>query len=106
VPSAPAWYQDYIGDAFVGAGVVTAAIGIVLYNSALSARDAADHAGSYQATQDQLDRASTDRNFAVILSVSATALVAGGIVHYVLHTGSSESTIAVTPTTVTWARRF
>lgn len=106
---APPWYRDYVGDGLVAGGVVAGVVGIVLYSSALSARDDADHATDYQAFSNLVDHAHTERTTAVVCGIGAAALVTAGAVHLVLAHRAPEVTVTASGTTgasVVWSGRF
>jgi len=104
------WYSDYVGDGLVAGGAVAGVVGIVLYRSALSARDDADRAADYQTFSSDIDRANSRRTTAVVFGIGAAALVTAGAVHLVLHHRAPEVTVAANPgakgATLVWSRRF
>ena len=105
-PEGHSWYADPLGDALVGAGVISGVVGIVLYRGASSDLDSAEHASTYQASLDLIDHAHTKRTEAIVLGGAGVALIGVGIGRLVMHGGSHEA-IAVAPTRggslVTWS---
>ena len=98
-PEDRVWYRDVVGDALVGGGVVVALMSALVYASAVSKLDDADHARSYSAQQDLVDTAHSDRVYAVLLAATGAALIGGGIYHYVRHAdGASTPQIGIAPT--------
>lgn len=91
------WYGDTLADGLVIGGVVSGVVAIVMYRNATSARDDADHAATYDAYGTLIDRAKTDRTYAIIAGVASAALIAGGATHYVL-TRDRSVDVAVVPT--------
>ena len=92
----PHWYADPIGGMLVGSGVITGALGIVLYRSATHDIAGAETAASYQAGLDLVDTAHTKRTFATIFGVVGAGLVGAGIARYALHEQRTE-TLAIAP---------
>jgi hypothetical protein len=106
-----AWYKDWIGDALVGAGVTAGIAGGLVLRAAHADRDAADRASSYGAYKTLDDRAHGKQTIAIGLAAGGGALIAAGVVHYVVHhRGEERATIAVSPTrsggVVTWELKF
>jgi tetratricopeptide (TPR) repeat protein len=103
------WYGDYLGDGLVGGGVVLGVIGLLEYHSATSSRDNADGATDYASYQKAIDDAHGSRTIAVLAGIAGIGLVAGGVVHIVLHDRGSEH-VQVAPTpgggVVSFAARF
>lgn len=83
-PEGRSWYRDYIADGLIGAGVVSGAVGAYLYSKALSDRDHADSAATYQAYKTLDDSAHTKRTEAIVLGALAVGLIAGGTLHLVM----------------------
>ena len=52
--------------------------------------DKAEHAATYQASQDLVDRAHSRRTISLVLGVTGVALIGGGVFHYMRH-GKAES---------------
>ena len=110
-PSKRAWYKDPLGDALVGAGVVSGVVGFVFLRSATSDIDAAAKASSYGASETIVDRAHTKRLYAAIATGGAIALVTGGVIRYVIVSRRAEEPrVAITPTSggasISWMGRF
>jgi len=114
VPAAPVpqsmrpWYSDYVGDGLVAAGLVSGVVGIVFYRSAMSTRDRADAATSYDAYGDLIDQAHSKRTISIVLAGAGAALVAGGAFHFLLSERAPD--VQVVPArgggAVTWTSRF
>jgi tetratricopeptide (TPR) repeat protein len=83
-PESAPWYRDYTADGLIGAGIVSGAVGAFLYSSALSDRDKADSAATYQAYKTLDDSAHTKRTEAVVLGALGVGLIAGGTLHLVV----------------------
>lgn len=110
-PSAPEgrpFYTDVLGTALVGAGVVSLAVGGVIYTSARGTLDDADAATTYSEHAQLVDDAHTKRNIAIALGAVGVAAVGVGVWHYMKY--SSEQAVTVTPTAsggmVTWMGSF
>jgi hypothetical protein len=100
-PTRGPWYTDVVGDVLVGGGVVALVTSGLEYKSARSALDDAEHAPTLADYNKHLDTASSDRTLSVVLGVAGVALVAGGVVHYMLHgttTTTETRNIAIVPT--------
>jgi hypothetical protein len=104
------WYRDTAGDVLVGSGMVAGVVALVLYRSALSDLDASNTAATYPEQSDLYDRAKTSRTFAVVAGVGAGALVAAGLIHYVVHDDREHGGVAIVPAhgggVVTWSGGF
>jgi tetratricopeptide (TPR) repeat protein len=103
------WYRDVLGDALVGAGVVSGVVGIVFYTSARSDRSKADDVTSFQQYSDLIDDAKGNRTKAIIFGVVGAGLVAGGVVRLVMQKRKTDG-IALVPASggglVTWTGGF
>jgi len=93
--SAP-FYRDFLGDALVGLGIAGGILGVVEYHAATTDRSNADHAATYQAYSDLIDRAKSKQTIAIIAGGAGAALVVGGALHFVMADRSTK--VAVTPT--------
>jgi tetratricopeptide (TPR) repeat protein len=108
------WYKDKLGDGLVLGGIVAGVVGLVEYHSALSDLDAAeDRASTTTLAQyhDLLDSAHRQRTASIVLFGAGGALIAGGVVRYVLHGGDAEvRSVGVAPAhaggVITYAGRF
>lgn len=106
------WYKDTIGDALVGGGVAAVAVGVVFYVGARGELDDAESSMTLSDYQDHIDGARSKRLASVLLIGGGAALVAGGVVHYLMRgTGSKEtSAVSVMPTSggglITWGGDF
>jgi hypothetical protein len=103
-PPAPApagvgpWYTDVIGDVLTGGGAIALATAGLEYRSARSALDDAEHATTLADYNKLVDSAHSDRTFALVLGGAGAALVAGGIVHYMMHGKTTETRgVAIVP---------
>ena len=93
-PEGRAWWQDPVGDALVGAGLVGLGFGVGFMLSAQSADQDKANAMNYPEYLRLADRATTNGEIGVIGLAAGGAFVAGGIVWYATHRGHSR----VTPT--------
>lgn len=113
-PAAPRrspWYRDVLGDVLVASGVVSLALGGVLYRSAVSDINAAEGAPSLDSYVDLVDSARTKRPFSVALIGGGVALIGAGVLRFVMRGPRTEARrVAVTPARggglVTWSRSF
>lgn len=107
-PEGRPFYTDVIGSALVGAGVVSLAVGGVMYASARGTLDDAEAAMTYSDHERLVDDAHSKRNIAVALGAVGIAAVGVGVWHYMKY--SSEQAVTVTPTAsggmVTWMGAF
>jgi len=78
------WYQDKIGDALVGVGLVASVGAIIEYSSATSDLDAAEKAPNIDGYHSNVNSAHDARTISVVLGVGGVALIAGGVIHYVV----------------------
>ena len=87
------WYKDKLGDGLVLGGIAVAVVGVVEYRGALSDLDAAENRSSTTTLahyHDLLDSAHGKRTASIVLIGAGGALIAGGIVRYVLHDRTAE----------------
>ena len=109
-PARSPWYADKLGDALVVGGVAAAAVGVVLYTRARSNLDDAEAATTLDRYNSLSDQAHTDRTYSVVLAGAGAALVAGGVLHYMLHTPAERSSVGIAPSrgggVVTWTGGF
>jgi tetratricopeptide (TPR) repeat protein len=109
-PEPRPFYTDVIGDALVAVGVVGGVAGILEYSSALSDLDRAKTVTTYDAYQPLVDDAHHKRTFAVAFGIGGAALVAAGIVRFVMVHDRREPAIALVPTAggglFAFSRRF
>lgn len=92
-PQQSPWYKDKLGDGLVLGGVVAAVVGVFEYRSAVSDLDAAeDHSSAPTLARynELVDRAHTKRTASIVLLGAGGALIAGGVVRYVLHDRTAE----------------
>jgi hypothetical protein len=93
------WYTDVIGDVLTGGGAIALVTAGLEYRSARSALDDAEHATTLADYNKLVDSAHSDRTFALVLGAAGAALVAGGIVHYMMHGKTTETRgVAIVPT--------
>lgn len=90
-----AWYTDPVGGALVGAGVVGIGVGIGFYMSGRSADRDAGSTDSYSEFLELTDRAESRGRLGVIGMAAGGALVAGGVLWYVLGGGGGADEPAV-----------
>ena len=92
------WYTDVIGDVLTGGGAIALVTAGIEYKSARSALDDAEHATTLADYNKLVDSAHSDRTFALVLGAAGAALVAGGIVHYMMHGKTTETRgVAIVP---------
>jgi hypothetical protein len=91
------WYTDAVGDALVGGGVVALVASGLEYRAARSKLDDAEHAANLADYSKSVDSAHSDRTISVVLGVAGVALVAGGVVRYVMHGKTSAEHVAIVP---------
>jgi tetratricopeptide (TPR) repeat protein len=103
------WYGDYFADGLVLGGLVSAGVGIVMFDRARADRDAADHATTFGGYTDLIDRAHTKQTYAIGLGALGGAAVTAGALHF-LFTRHVDRGIAISTTrgggTITWTRPF
>jgi tetratricopeptide (TPR) repeat protein len=95
------WYKDKLGDGLVLGGVVAGVVGVVQYRSALSDLDEAEDRSS-TTTLDRhgelVDSARGKRTTAVVLVGAGGALIAAGVVRFVLVDRNTEvRNVAIAP---------
>jgi tetratricopeptide (TPR) repeat protein len=95
------WYQDKLGDGLVLGGLVAGAAGLVEYRSAQSDLDAAEdrtRTTTLARYHDLVDSAHGKRTASILLFGAGGALIAGGVIRYVLHADGAEvGGVAVAP---------
>lgn len=97
-PEGERWYHDKLGDALVLAGATATIVGLVEYRSAVSDLDAAESATTVTRYRELVGEAHDKRTTALVLTGVGGLLIAGGIVHYVLHDRGAEARgVAVVP---------
>ncbi len=90
------WYTDALGDVMTGAGVVALGVGSYFYLASVSnqnqAEKSADTPGTetYDAHGTRVDRVGRQRTIGVISGGAGLALIAGGVLRYVLHSRPLE----------------
>jgi tetratricopeptide (TPR) repeat protein len=101
---------DVIGTTLVGVGVVSTIVGVVMYSGAINKLDDAEHAPTYDESEQLIDDAQSKRTLAVIFSVAGVAAIGIGAWHYLHFRKTEKPSVAVTPTTtggmVTWQGSF
>jgi tetratricopeptide (TPR) repeat protein len=110
-PRERAWYTDYVADALVVGGIASGVAALVTYRGALADRDRAETATSYEAYVERIDRAHTQRTYAVVLGAAGVALATAGGLHYVLSDrGRTDHGVQIAPGrgggVVSWSTRF
>jgi len=113
-PEGARWYHDKLADGLVLAGVTAVIIGLIEYHSAVSDLDAAeDRTAAPTVTRyfELVGEAHDARTTALVLTGVGGLLIAGGVVHYVLHDRGAEARgVAVVPAPggglVTYGGRF
>lgn len=95
------WYKDKLGDGLVLGGVVAGVIGLVQYRSAQSDLDEAEDRSSTTTLdryEELVDGASGKRTTALVLAGAGGALIAAGVVRFVLVEGNTETrNLAIAP---------
>jgi tetratricopeptide (TPR) repeat protein len=95
------WYKDKLGDGLVLGGVVASVIGLVQYRSALSDLDEAEDRASTTTLaryEELVDGAGSKRTTALLLAGAGGALIAAGVVRFVLVEGNTETrNVAIAP---------
>lgn len=87
------WYKDPLGDALVAGGVATGVIALVMRSGAQREADKATAPGADENSyRDHLDSADGKEKVALILGITAGALITGGVVRYVTRGRTQEST--------------
>jgi tetratricopeptide (TPR) repeat protein len=100
-PQPTAWYRDKLGDGLVIGGLVAGVLGLIEYRGARSDLDAAEN----RTTTTTLDRyndllasAHDKRTASIVLFGAGSALIAGGVLRYVLHDRDREArSVGVAP---------
>lgn len=88
------WYKDGIGDALVLGGVAASVGALVVYRSALSDLDTAERdALTLTDYYGLVDRAHSRRTTSVAIGTVGSILIVTGIVRYVLHYNSTDTTV-------------
>jgi tetratricopeptide (TPR) repeat protein len=106
--SAPSWTSDWAGHALVGGGLIVAVTGVVLYRGGRATIDdniSAPTYGDFVAGRGDLDAAKRNQTIGVSAMAVGGALVVGGIVRYVVHSGggsASNVSASITPTQATF----
>jgi len=108
-PAARAWYRDALGDGLVTTGVVAGVVAGLYYASARA--DVDEHTATYPAQASAYDQARTDRTIAIVAAAGGGALIAAGVVRYILHDRRAEVTaLAIVPGDrggiIAWTGRF
>ncbi|HEX2687455.1 MAG TPA: hypothetical protein VHN14_12600 [Kofleriaceae bacterium] len=88
------WYKDKLGDGLVLGGAVATVVGLVEYGSARSDLDTAEdrtRTTNLARYHELVDSAHGKRLASVVLVGAGGALIAGGILHYVLHGRTTET---------------
>lgn len=97
-PVASPWYTDVIGDALVGAGLISGALSVVFYRQMSGKLDDADAATTYEGHQAARDDAASKRNLALGFGIGGAFLVGAGITRYVLRdTGERPRQVTFVP---------
>jgi tetratricopeptide (TPR) repeat protein len=76
------WYRDPIGAGLLGAGVVSAAVGVGFYVASASDEAAAEDAATYGEYADAIDRAERRRTIAWVGLTAGAGLATGAAVYY------------------------
>ena len=94
------WFSDVLGDVLVVGGIVAVVGGGIEYKSARSSIDGASNATTLDQYNKSVDDAHTKRTYSLILGGAGAALIAGGLVHYMMHGKHAETHgVAIVPTT-------
>jgi tetratricopeptide (TPR) repeat protein len=104
------WYTDVVGDVLTGAGIAAGVTGFVLYRSALSVRDDADRAPTYEQHEELVDRAKSRQTIGVAVAAGGGALVVAGLIRYFVGDRTEQHRVDVTPAAdggvVSWSGQF
>jgi tetratricopeptide (TPR) repeat protein len=116
VPAAPPPRDtSYIaGHLLVGAGVIALGGGVYLFQSGRSTISSHNDASTYQQFldgRDEMDAAKQKQTLGVVAMTAGAALVAGGVVYYVLHARNAEepavsATVSAQQATLWFRRSF
>jgi hypothetical protein len=94
-PEPRPWYLDPIPDALVGGGAVSAGVGITYFVMASHSKTSSERATDRNSFVHYLDEANSRRTIGGVALGLGAALVAGGVVMFVLHhRGSDEHPLA------------
>ena len=101
------WYGDVLGDVLVVGGVAAFVGAGIEYKGARSSIDDAANATTLDQYNKSVDDAHRKRPMSLILGGAGAALVAGGLIHYMIHGTHAETHgVAVVPTAdggmITW----
>lgn len=110
-PEGSRWYQDKLGGVLVIAGVGATIAGAVVYGGARSDLDDAEGASDLDTYRQLVDDARSKRTLSVVLFAGGGALIAAGVVRYVISGGERrEARVGVVPARggglVTWGGQF
>jgi tetratricopeptide (TPR) repeat protein len=109
--SRTAWYSDPVADILVGGGLAAGIAGALLYRNALADYDRAEAAPDYSAHHAAIEDGKSARTQALLASGAGIALVAGGVIYFVIHDRGGEPRVSVAPirgggAAVTWSGRW
>ena len=103
------FYTDVIGDALVGAGVISSVLGVVFYTNAVGKLDEAEATTTYAEHEKLVGDARGQRNLAIIFGAVGVVAIGVGVWHFMQYS-KEQSKVAIVPTTdggmVTWQGRF
>lgn len=110
-PERAPWYTDKVGDALVGGGIILGVTAALFYRAAINDRDAADTVLGYGRYDDLVAESQTEQNYAIGFAVGATALVAAGVVSYIVRDRKTETPTVIAGATqqggwISWFARF
>jgi tetratricopeptide (TPR) repeat protein len=89
------WYEDVLGDALLGTGVVGLGIGTWGIVSSVSENDAANAAVDSRLYNQRIDRAQRDRTIGIVGLAGGGAFVAAAIFRYATRSSGSEPDEAI-----------
>jgi tetratricopeptide (TPR) repeat protein len=105
------WYSDWLGDALVGSGIAAGIVGTLFYRSAISDRDDADTATTYERYDELLARSGDKQRISIGFAAGAGVLVTAGVISYIVRDRKVETrTLIAAPTrqgaVITWFGHF
>lgn len=104
------WYRDTVGDVLLVAGVTSAVVAAVFYNSTLDAGARTKVATDIITYANARHDAESSSTIAIVSMASSLVLVGASIIHYVVHDRRQPGGVAIAPAPggalVTWSGRL